>query len=147
MKGFSLFAVVLMVFNAHAQLTKKQVDSVAFMKQTIQAYRKAIDHDSSAYNPYLHANAYNDSLLGKAVIWKKKAIDIPLILKYLEIKDTASQQSRHLIARLDSSEQVRLTLLEKATAYYQRQTAPKAYKGIVNHDQAIKDSILKTWKF
>ena len=147
MKNISLLAVVFIAFSAHAQLTKKQTDSVALMKQTIQDYRKAVDHDSSAYNPYLHASAYNDSLFNKAVVWKKRAVDIPLILKYLQVKDTTSPESRRIIAKLDSSEQDRVTLLEKATAYYQHNTGSKSYKGIVNHDEAIKDSILKTWKF
>ncbi len=140
-------AVVFITISAHAQLTSKQSDSVALMKKTIQDYRKAVDHDSSAYNPYLHASAYNDSLLNKAVAWKKRAVDIPLILKYLQIKDTSSEESRRIIAKLDSSDQVRVTLLQKATAYYQRSTGSKTYKGIENHDAAIKDSILKSWKF
>lgn len=147
MKSISLLLIVLITFSAHAQQTRKQTDSVALMKQTIQDYRKAIDHDSSAYNPYLHASAYNDSLLNKAVVWKKRAFDIPLILKYLQIKDTSSEESRRIIAKLDSSDQVRVTLLEKATVYYQYNTGSKTYKGIENHDAAIKDSILKSWKF
>lgn len=147
MKGISLLAFVLITFSAHAQLNRKQTDSVALMKRTIQDYRKAVDHDSSVYNPYLHPSAYNDSLLNSAVVWKKRAVDIPLILKYLQVKDTSSEESRRIIAKLDSSDQVRVTLLEKATVYYQRNTGSRTYKGIVNHDAAIKDSILKSWKF
>src|SRR5688572_12723430 len=101
MKNISLLAFVLITFSAQAQLTRKQTDSVALMKRTIQDYRKAVDHDSSAYNPYLHASAYNDSLLNRAVAWKKRAVDIPLILKYLQIKDTSSEESRRIVAKLD----------------------------------------------
>src|SRR5689334_3671119 len=147
MKSITLLAVILITCSAHAQLTRKQTDSVALMKKTIQDYKKAVDHDSSAYNPYLHPSAYNNSLLNRAVAWKKRAVDIPLILKYLQVKDTSSEESRRITAKLDSSDQVRITLLQKATAYYQRNTGSKTYKGIENHDAAIKDSILKSWKF
>lgn len=158
-----LFAIAIIIsFSAIAQQSKAK-DSIAAMKTLIQAYNKAVNHDSSAYNPYLQASAYNDSLYGKAMAWRKWDVEYPIILNYLHMPDTSNVQTKRIIARLESNEVERNNLLKKAVTFFQQNgysntkpgSAPAANrskpsagkKGLTNNDAAIADSILKTWKF
>ena len=165
MKSILLLVGIIVIFNAQAQETKAKSDSVSYMKTLIQSYNKAVNHDSSAYNPYLHASAFNDSMFTKAMAWRKWAVDYPVILNYLHMPDTSNEQTKRIIARLDSNESERNSLLKKAVAFFQKngypnvkqgadattnkpKSTPKTGKGgVINHDATIKDSILKTWKF
>lgn len=165
MKTIMLLIGLTVAFNAKAQQPKSKTDSVAYMRTLIQAYNKAVNQDSSTYNLYLHASAYNDSLFGKAMTWRKWAVDYPVILNYLHMADTSNYQTKRVIARLDSNESDRNKLLERAVTFFQKNGYPNVKPGsspvkntskngskpgkagIVNHDEAIKDSILKAWKF
>lgn len=165
MKSIFLLIGIIITFNAEAQETRAKSDSVGYMKTLIQSYNKAVNHDSSVYNPYLHASSSNDSLFTKAMVWRKWAVDYPVILNYLHMPDTSNEQTKRVIARLDSNETERNSLLKKAVAFFQQNGYPNVKQGaapmttkpnrnskpgkggIINHDAAIKDSILKTWKF
>lgn len=162
MKNILLVIGLITSFNASAQQSKAK-DSVASMKTLIQAYNKAVNHDSSAYNPYLKASSYNDSLYKKAMSWRKWAVDYPVILNYLHMPDTSNEQTKRIIAKLETNETERNKLLTKAVAFFQQNGYPNVKpgsaaatnqskpgsgkKGVINHDAAIADSILKTWKF
>ncbi len=163
MKNILLGVAIIASFNATAQQSKVKTDSAFYMKTLIQAYNKAVNHDSSAYNPYLQASTYNDSLYKKALAWRKWAVDYPVILNYLHMPDTSNEQTKRIIAKLESNDAERNKLLKKAVAFFQQNGYPNVKpgsvtttnqpkpgpgkEGVTNHDAAIADSILKTWKF
>jgi len=106
----------------------------------------------SAYTP-----AQQDSLYKKAVTWKKWAYQYPLIMNYLHQADTSSPIAKKTLADLEANPKKADDLLAKAIKYYQvvgfpgqpKPGSPTGSKkgGVPNNDAAIKDTILKTWKF
>ena len=153
------FIGVFFLFTAQGQ----GMDSSTYKKTLVQFYkRQTTGNKTYTYKPEEHSKLEQGTAFSNALVWRKFNIEYPMVLNYLKIKrgtpeatakisyleDPANSKEREQVVAKATEQLVQENKAKTRGKHVAPGLSTSANPGkIENHDDQIKDSVLKNFKF